>query len=103
MRLKVQIVKNAEDYYKEMEMYLNDSLLYPKPDVELDEADYNIADDLIDGYRIVNPEQSESGNKEILVFTILGEYIVKYNDLVLEELNEVMSIRKSLFRKGLLK
>lgn len=103
MKLKIQIVKDSEEYYRKIQLNMEDPLVHPKPDLELDSADYNIADDLIDGYRIIEPDQSETMTKQIFIFTILGEYVVEYNEKVAEELDKILDIRNKVFRKDLIK
>jgi hypothetical protein len=101
MKCKIHVIHDIENYESKMERHQRDPDIFPVPEVEISYSDYNIPDEFILGYRILNADESKNGKKGIYIMTDLHEipyFVIDHTDQEEMYLDELIDIKNKQFR-----
>lgn len=99
MKARVQIISDIDDYNIALEKWESDPLVFEKPKMNIQYADYNLLDEMIIAYRIM--EESANEKKGIYIMTEYLEmpyFVIDYDEEKIKELDEIIDLKNTQFR-----
>jgi hypothetical protein len=99
MKLKVQVIKNHEDYMLEYQRWEEDPLIYSKPEMDIEYEDMVICDKDIYAYKITKSINRQE-EQDIVIYTDAPHFeiiSVDYNEEVVNQLDAIMQEHNKMF------
>jgi hypothetical protein len=102
MKLKIQVMRNHDEFYRQMEQHEHDPTVFSKPEMEIGYDVYNIPDEYITGYRIIEPSDENKFKKSIVLFidiVTIGDMVADHTEELERKLDDIIELKNMSFRE----
>jgi hypothetical protein len=99
MKLRVQVIKDHEEYMMEYERWEKDPFIYSKPEMDIEYEDMFMCDKDIYAYKITKSINRE-GENDIVIYTDAPQFeiiSVDYDDEIIIRLDAILDEHNKMF------